>query len=315
MEIARKKYFFADALDGGKLQKDRAGVFGGTGEAEGVDIFGRTGVVDFHGRLREQGATKQHDYATRKRKADPHDYNNSRVPVAPIPAPFDQLRSSPFSFYPPIVNVEHNEWTFRRATWTEVEVMNTKTSEQIWIPRHFVGELSLVAEPVILVGLVKELEYREGAVYPHVRRVIEMPRAVNGSPRTRAPQPAAVVGIRVESPRRGRNMLATFAAGILACLAVVTVFRDGVVTSRLLRSTHVDLPFTAADDYDSVVARLGPPGGDEWRSAGDVRYRRLWYPREGFAVILVGGSHPHYGGAVDSGGRVLHAVRSLQNLR
>jgi hypothetical protein len=216
------------------------------------------------------------------------------------------------------VNIEHNEWMFRRATWSEIQVMNTKTSEELWIPRHFVGEVSLVAEPVRIVGLIKEIEYRAGAVYPHIRRVLEMPRAVNDSPRSGATQPlrlAAVVGIRVESRSRTRTVMGSIAAGLLACMAFVTVFRDGAVTSRWLArqaTARVDLPFTAQDDYDSVVARLGPPTGDEWRSAGSVRYRRLWYPRHSYTVILSGRDHPRYAGAVDANGRVIHSVRPIR---
>ncbi len=105
--------------------------------------------------------------------------------MPPIPAPLDQIGQRPFSFYPPIVNIEHNEWILRRATWSEVHVMNTKTSAELFLPRGFVGEVSLVEEPVMIVGLVKELEYKDGAVLPHIRRVIEMPRAVNDSFRPR----------------------------------------------------------------------------------------------------------------------------------
>ena len=71
--------------------------------------------------------------------------------VPPIASPLSQLGRAPFSFYPPIVGVEHNEWIFRRATWNEIEVINTKTSQELAIPRHFVGEVSLVGEPVVIV--------------------------------------------------------------------------------------------------------------------------------------------------------------------
>src|SRR5206468_127541 len=104
-------------------------------------------------------------------------------------------------------------------------------------PRHFVGEVSMIAEPVIIVGLTKEIEYRQGAVYPHVRRVLEMPLAVNDSRRMRFQPPpglAPVVGIRVEPESRSRNFFGAIAAGMLACMALVTVFRDGAITSRLL---------------------------------------------------------------------------------
>ncbi len=139
--------------------------------------------------------------------------------------PLDQLGQRPFSFYPPIVGVEHNEWRLRRVTWTEVHVVNTKSGAEMWVPRHLVGEVSLIEEPVRLVGLVKELEYREGAVLPHKRRVLEMPRAVNDSPRpmVRHVSPAPVEEIRVDGgvrARRSRRMLAAVAAALLAVIAV-----------------------------------------------------------------------------------------------
>ncbi len=62
-------------------------------------------------------------------------------------------------------------------TWTEVHARNTKSDLDIWVPRHLVGEVSLIEEPVRIVGLVKELEHKAGALIPHRRRVLEMPRA------------------------------------------------------------------------------------------------------------------------------------------
>lgn len=164
-----------------------------------------------------------------------------------IPTPLDHLRH-PFSFFPPILDIEHNEWIFRSATSDDIRVMNTKTQEELWVPRRFVGEVSLIGEPVMIVGLIKELEYREGAVYPHVRRVLEMPRAVNGSSRA-APafpsaaeprRPADVVGIRVEAPRPSRVarvLFAVIAALILACLALAILFRDATFRGRAPVST------------------------------------------------------------------------------
>ena len=51
------------------------------------------------------------------------------MPGPPIPASFESLGRRPFSFYPPIVNVEHNEWILRRASWTDFQVINTKTKD------------------------------------------------------------------------------------------------------------------------------------------------------------------------------------------
>jgi hypothetical protein len=237
------------------------------------------------------------------------------VPVPPIASPLSQLGSAPFCFYPPIAGIEHNEWIFRRATWDEIQVINTKTSEELAIPRHLVGEVSMIGEPVLIVGLIKEIEYREGALYPVVRRVIEMPRAVNdwrraGLRPSEVPGPAPVVGIKVESGTRSRNWIGTITAGLLACMAFVTVFRDSATTSRLLArqsAVHVNLPFTAHDDYESIVQRLGPPVADDWQK--DRGYRKLWYPNRSFELVLVGREHPYYAGALDDSGRIIHAVR------
>jgi hypothetical protein len=159
------------------------------------------------------------------------------MPGPPIPATFESLGRRPFSFYPPIVGVEHNEWILRRVNWTDFQVVNTKTKDELCVPRRFVGEGALVEEPVMIVGLVKELEYREGVVIPHIRRVIEMPRAVNagnhlmsGPPRT-----APVVGIRVESApssRVWRLMVASIAAAAVICVAVVIFFESVVIPHR-----------------------------------------------------------------------------------
>jgi hypothetical protein len=237
--------------------------------------------------------------------------------VPPIPAPLSQLGNCPFSFYPPIVDIEHNEWIFRRATWSEIQVVNTKTAVELWLPRHIVGEISMVGEPVVIVGLVKELEYRAGAVYPHIRRVIEMPRAVNGSPRPRIrpaerSRPAAVVGIRLEprESRVGRVVLVTVAAGVLACIAVASVASRSALSAAIKN----ELPLTARDDYDSIVARYGPPAQDQWRSSKTgVEYRRLVYPGHSFTLILIDG---RYAGTLGRDGRVIHsagpALRSLR---
>ena len=106
--------------------------------------------------------------------------HNRGVGVPMIPTPVDQLGRRAFAFYPAIVGIEHNQWTLRRIGGSEIQVMNRKTSQELWIPRRFVGEVSATGQPFIIVGLAMELEFKGGAVLPHRRRVIEMPRAVNG---------------------------------------------------------------------------------------------------------------------------------------
>ncbi|MGA3205219.1 MAG: hypothetical protein ABSF12_22210 [Bryobacteraceae bacterium] len=160
------------------------------------------------------------------------------MPGPPIPASFESLGRRPFSFYPPIVNVEHNEWILRRANWTEFQVINTKTRAELCVPRRFVGEGAMVEEPVMIVGLVKELEYSEGMVLPHIRRVIEMPRAVNASAPARVIGPARiapVVGIRIEArpgSRVVRMLVAAAAMGFLICVAVAILVQSVVVPHK-----------------------------------------------------------------------------------
>jgi hypothetical protein len=230
-----------------------------------------------------------------------------------MPGPLAELGRHPFSFYPAIVGVGHNEWILGRVTWTEVQVMNTKTSDELWIPRLLVGEVSRIEEPVMIVGLIKELEYKEGVVLPHRRRVIEMPRAVNDSVPpsptvTSAPAPVIAIRLETDSGSRTRKLLRGSALGLLACVAVSFVIRDAHLGSRLgFAAVSRPLALTGQDDYDSVVRKLGTPAGDRWlRGPGDTEYRRLWYPRRGLVVIL--DRSAHYAGAVSPSGGIVDAA-------
>jgi hypothetical protein len=242
------------------------------------------------------------------------------MPVPPLPPGFDQVGARTFSFYPPIIGVEHNEWLYRSATWSEVLVVNAKNGLEVWIPRLYVGQFSRIEEPVVIVGLTKELEYKGGQVWPYVRRVIEMPRAVNDTYRPAMqeslPQPAAVVGIRTESgteSRIWRLLVGSLAVGIAACLVIITVLRSDRDGSRIVYSPVVqsELGLSAQDDYHAVVRKLGPPAEDRWRSeAGEMQYRMLRYPDRGISVILMGTERGNalYIGSLDAQGRPAHAI-------
>jgi hypothetical protein len=242
------------------------------------------------------------------------------MPVPPIPPPLDQVGQRPFSFYPPILNIDHNEWLFRRATWSEILVYNTRLQIDLWVPRRFLGEVSRIDEPVMIVGLNKELEFKAGAVWPHERRVIEMPRAVNFGPvapvQDEPPPSAPVVGIRVEpSPeaRLGRLIGASLALGLLACTLVVLVVRTGALRPRVTYSARDQafLELTREDDYFDVVRKLGPAGSDRWLSeGGELQFRGLSYPDRGYTIILMGDGRENarYIGALDKDWQVLHTV-------
>jgi hypothetical protein len=238
--------------------------------------------------------------------------------VPPPATELDQLAARPFSFYPPIVGVEHNEWIFRRATWSEMLVANSKSQEELWVPRRFVGQISSVDEPVMIVGLLKELELKLGQVMPHERRVIEMPKVyqqtspVEGPPLP-PPTRAMVVGIRLNDGNESKLGLiigASLILGILACFIVVSTFRGGgrVEYHTLLQE---DLGLTSADDYFAVVRKLGAPASDRWRDAsGGLEYQAMSYPDRHLTVVLMGVERKNvrYIGAVNDQWKPVHTV-------
>ncbi|MBC7924093.1 MAG: hypothetical protein H7039_00400 [Bryobacteraceae bacterium] len=236
-----------------------------------------------------------------------------------LPPPYDQLGPRPFSFYPALVGIEHNEWRLHRATWSEVQVLNTKTGDEVWIPRRFLGDLSRTDDPVVIVGLTKELEYKAGQIIPHIRRVIEMPRAVNDFPRSTVTEPvtsaAPVVDIRLSSGaegRVGRLIVGVLLAAVVGCVGIAVFFRaernPKVRYSAVLQS---ELGLSGQDDYFSVTRKLGTPAEDSWRSAqGEMQYRVLRFPDRSVSVILMGSDRKNalYIGAVDNDWRPVHAV-------
>lgn len=239
-----------------------------------------------------------------------------------MPPPLESLGNRPFSFYPAIINIEHNEWLYRQATWSEVLVVNAKTGEELWIPRRFLGELSSIDDPVVIVGLLKELEYRGGAVWPYQRRVLQMPLAVGDAPRSVPPKPrtdpAPVIGIRVESneSRLGRLVGIALACGTAACILVVVLSRGGVLRPSHITFTAKDqlyLDLGKNDDYVSVVDKIGPPAEDHWSSEGAVlQFRSLAYPQRSYTVILEGTDrrNAHYIGTMDANWQPVHAINN-----
>ncbi len=239
--------------------------------------------------------------------------------IPPIPPPLEHLGSRHFSFYPPILNIEHNEWTYRSSTWSEILVVNVQSAMEVWIPRRFLGEVSRIEDPVLIVGLLKEIEYKGGAIWPHQRRVIEMPIAV-GERRSSIPQNverAPVIGIRLESStdvRAGKMVIGALVVGVLGCLIVANTARQSQFRQRVNFTTRDQsyLELTRDDDYYAVVRKLGTPAADHWRSeAGELQYRALSYPDRGYKIILMGTARPdaRYIGAVDDGWNPVHVVQ------
>jgi len=246
-----------------------------------------------------------------------------------IPPPLEALRNRPFSFYPAILNIEHNKWQYRKATWSDVLVVNARTGQEIWIPRRFLGEISRIEDPVVIVGLLKELEYREGAVWPYQRRVIEMPIAVGASAPLPSPAQRAglapVVGIRLESNTEShifRLVGGALVLGIVAAYVAVNFYRDSVLRPRVAYQAkdRTYLSLTAQDDYDAVVRKMGAPAQDRWQgAAGGSRHRVLSYPDRGCTIVLMApdskdtgkdaGQNATYIGALDASWNRVHSAK------
>ena len=233
-------------------------------------------------------------------------------------SPLEHLGDRPFSFYPPIVNIEHNEWFFRRGTWSEILVVNSRSGTEIWIPRRFVGEVSEIEDPVVIVGLVKELEYKAGAVWPHQRRVIKMPVAVGERSRTPVAAgtlPAPVIGIRTTSvtdSRIGKLVGFTLLAGAVASFVTVNFFHAGVLRPRAAPGTIDQLYMQLSNDHDyySVVHKLASPSQDRQSENGTMHFRSLAYSQRAYTVILMGDTpnNARYIGTMDESWKPIHWV-------
>ena len=233
----------------------------------------------------------------------------------PIPPQLDHLITRPFSFYPPIIGIEHNEWLYRSANWSEILVVNCRSGAEVWISRRYVGEVARVEDPVLIVGLTRELEYKSGMIVPFQRRVIEMPVAVGGQPLTAAEEkiltPGSIVGIRTISPTDRFIFKLIGAAVVIAIMAyvlAVNLSRERVVfTPR--DQTYMGL--NGHDDRTAVVAKLGEPATDRWQNeVGELQYEALFYPKRNVTVILMGSDRKSalYIGAMDQNWQPVHSL-------
>ncbi|MBM3754423.1 MAG: hypothetical protein FJW38_10635 [Acidobacteria bacterium] len=235
--------------------------------------------------------------------------------ATPIPE-LDGLGGRAFSFYPPILNIENNEWELREATWSEILVHNTKSDLEIWVPRRYLGAVSRVEEPVMIVGLEREMEYVSGILRQHDRRVLSMPKAAAGpAPLDEAaiPKPKMVAGVRLGDSggesRMGLYVLGGIVATILVVYGVVSINSNNRVEYQTV--LQEDLNLTAQDDYHDIVRKLGAPAKDRWKPGNDLQYRALEYPARHFTVIMMGTEqgNAHYIGAVNEDWRPVHSVK------
>ena len=211
-----------------------------------------------------------------------------------------ELAGRRFSFYPTILNVEHNEWRLVRETWSEVLVANVESGLEIWIPRTYLGSISNTDSPVLIVGLTRELEWKAGKVWPHQKRLIEMP-ARKSRPATAVPVDAsAAAPARRESETElsiGRFLFAALGVGLLACLFVVMYAFDSLRNPvDLLFPTDITtadqryLGLIGSDGYQDIVEKIGRPENQEWitKPEAAIQFEVLWYPNRSYALIMMG---------------------------
>jgi hypothetical protein len=241
------------------------------------------------------------------------------------------LEGRSFAFYPPIRGIERNEWQFLRETWAESLVRNTGSGIEVWIPRRSIGEVSSVDEPLAIVGLTQEYEYRAGTVWPYRPKVIKMPptsalggpdRSGSGTSRSKAalPGPVKVAPVRGKTAgnsterRVARLIGVTVVAAVIVIVLALGVFRgDGVFGRRLVLQTADQdyLALRAGDDHFTVVQRLGEPDTDRWSpQTKEVSFRVLAYDERAYYVVLFGAeqSNVTYLGTLDASWRPIHAV-------
>jgi hypothetical protein len=232
-------------------------------------------------------------------------------PTTPV---LEELGERHFSFYPAILNIEHNEWIVRRAAWSEILVSNIKTGLELWVPRRFVGEVASAEEPILIIGLNKELEFKAGAVWPRQRRLISMPR-VGGrllSSDTTSDDPPHASGSRLApgpEAKVGRLIGAALLVGVAMIVLVVAISQRPVSYKGI---EQLSLQLTGEDDYSSIVRKLGTPSEDRWRpETGELRYRSLRFKDHTYTLILMGVDRDsaRYIGAMDENWKPVHSVR------
>ena len=239
---------------------------------------------------------------------------------SPSTAEFEELVGRPFSFYPPILNIEHNDWILKKAEWSEVLVANPQMELELWVPRTWLGDISKVEEPRLIVGLKREFEYKGGSLVPYHQKVVGMPQAHSA-----APLPISMVPRKpsiAEEIRSPGGPESSLAKGLLVALAVALVTIVLVVGLSRMRSAggtiefqareQRSLSFTADSTYFDVVQKLGSPEEDHWRPGGGERkVRALTYKKEGMIVLLMGPDQndaARYIGAKDMAWNTVHTV-------
>ncbi|HUP04486.1 MAG TPA: hypothetical protein VMU19_10885 [Bryobacteraceae bacterium] len=235
----------------------------------------------------------------------------------PLEPPFDHMSERPFSFFPPINGMEHNEWLLRQVNWSEILVANKATDQELWIPRRYFGDASRTDDPVLIVGLTRELEYAGGMLRPFKQRLLKMPPSPppqTTDAKMARVEAASMMHVRSESSDRGAIKMIGIALGIVVVLwaGAVTALHVGFIKQRVVITTK-DQTFqtlNARDDRFAVVSKIGRPSYDRFKEVGTIQYEALSYPDRQYTVIL-GGQNARdlkYIGTVDDNWRPVHFI-------
>jgi hypothetical protein len=234
-----------------------------------------------------------------------------------------ELGGRTFAFFPAIRNIEHNEWTLEKETWSEVLAKNARTGEEVWVPRSHIGKISSADAPILIVGLLRELQFRGGGVSPFRQQVVSMsPPGGASRPTVTSPEPPAP---KRTNSAADRKTLSFIGKALLAGLAIVLLFvmfnfsRGENPIAALFRTdtSTTDqryLGLTNSDSYYLVVSKIGQAEREQWLNAeeADLQFQALWYPQRNYLVILMGGTRAdlrYIGTLHDPSRKVLDAAR------
>lgn len=236
---------------------------------------------------------------------------------------FAELAGRTFAFFPAIRNIEHNEWTLEKETWSEVLAKNARTGDEIWVPRSHIGKISSTDAPILIVGLLRELQFKGGSVSPFRQQVVAMPTPGGTTrPTVAAPEPPAP---KRTNSAADRQTLSFIGKALLAGLAVVLLFvmfnfSKGENPIAALFRTDIStadqryLGLTNTDSYHLVISKMGQPETEQWLSLeeADLQFEALWYPQRSYLLILMGGTRAdmrYIGTLHDPSRKVLDAAR------
>ncbi len=214
----------------------------------------------------------------------------------------DELTGRRFSLYPAIRGIEHNEWTLERETWSEILIRNDTSGRELWIPRNHLGEVSSSDSPVLILGLLRELEFKAGSVVPYRKVVVNMPEtpAVRQGPMAAPPpEPPRNEFVKGSDAKTFKLLGIALSLGLTMALigfvAVVVDFQNPFEYFFRPDTTTADqlyLSLASTDGYHDIVIKMAAPEQEQWltQEEEELQFQALWYGSRSYIVILMGGT-------------------------